>query len=82
MTERGDKDKPRKEQSGPNKPSADRESNWAQGSFTSGGSNMPFLSVERLKDAFDGDSRHDPKHDSSWRSHKIEEDDEGEQLKE
>jgi hypothetical protein len=82
MTERSDKDEPRKEQSDPNKPSADRESNWAQGSFTSGGSNMPFLSVERLKDAFDSDSTHDPKHDSSWRTHKIEEDDGKEQSEE
>ena len=82
MTKRSDKSEPSKERSDHNEPSADRESNWAQGSWTAGGANMPFLSVERLKDAFSSDSRHDLKHDSSWRTHKIEEDDEKEQSKE
>jgi len=79
MTKRRDESEPGKERSDHDKPSADRESNWAQGSWTAGGSNMPFLSVERLKDAFSSDSTHDPKHDSSWRTRKIEEDDEKEQ---
>ncbi len=81
MKERSDKDEPKEERSDPTRPLADRESNWAQGSFTSGGSNMPFLSAERLKDAFASDPKHDLKHDSSWRTHKIEEDDEPEQPK-
>jgi hypothetical protein len=81
MTERNDNSEPSEEPSDHNEPSADRESNWAQGSFTSGGANMPFLSVERLKDAFASDPKHDLKHDSSWRTHKIEQDDDKEQTK-
>ena len=34
------------------------------------------LSAERLAGAFASDPKHDPKHDHSWRTHKIEEDDE------
>ena len=53
---------------------ADRESNHSQGSWVGGGDIQPMLSAERLKDAFTSDPEHDAKHDSSWRTHKIEED--------
>ena len=53
---------------------ADRETNYAQGSWIGGGRAQTMLSAERLSDAFKSDPTHDPAHDSSWRTHKVEED--------
>ena len=53
---------------------ADRESEYSQGSWVGGGRVQAILSAERLSDAFKSDPAHDHKHDSSWRTHKVEED--------
>ena len=73
-------DKTRHEDSGHEKPDnddqrADRETNYAQSSWTGTGW-ATMLSAERLAGAFASDPKHDPKHDRSWHTHKIEEDDE------
>jgi len=82
MTERSDKSEASKKRSKKDDLRADRETNYAQGSWIGGGRTQPMLSAERLSDAFESDPTHDPKHDSSWRTHKVEEDDENEQSKE
>lgn len=53
---------------------ADRETNYAQGSWIGGGRAQTMLSAERLSDAFKSDPTHDPRHDDSWRTHEVEED--------
>ena len=54
---------------------ADRETNYAQGSWIGGGRIQTMLSAERLSDAFASDPDKDPPHDGSWHTHKVEEDD-------
>lgn len=56
---------------------ADRSGRYAEESWTGEVMTGRHLSLKRLKGAFAHGPAAKPRHDSSWRTHKIEEDDPG-----